>query len=246
MRTMSNDGVRVAMWSGPRNISTAMMRSWENREDTVVWDEPFYAYYLDRTDLAHPSADEIIAAGEENWQGVVSRVTGPIPEGQSIYFQKHMTHHLLEDDSWTWLDQVSNCFLIRDPIEVIASYVKVRKEVSAYDVGIPQQARIFEYVKQRTGVTPPVLDARDVLLDPRTQLKKMCVALNVPFSERMLSWPPGPRKSDGIWAKHWYGTVRTSTGFVAYQPKNHLLPDHLRELAKECEAYYEVLRDCRL
>lgn len=243
---MNSDGLRVAMWSGPRNISTAMMRAWENREDTVVWDEPLYAYFLDRTGLDHPGADEIIAAGISTWRSVVGQATGPIPKGRLIYFQKHMTHHLLEGESWEWLDQLSNCFLIRDPREVIASYVKVRGQVSAYDVGIPQQARIFEYVKQRTGQTPPVLDARDVLLDPRTQLGKLCEALHVPFSENMLSWPAGPRNSDGIWAKYWYGSVQTSTGFVAYEPKHPTLPGHLQALAKECVDYYERLRDCRL
>ena len=234
------------MWSGPRNISTAMMRAWENRNDTVVWDEPLYAYFLDRSGSDHPGASEIIAAGEPDWQTVVRRATGTIPGDQPIYFQKHMTHHLLESTSWEWLEQVSNFFLIRDPREVIASYVKVRGEVSAYDVGIPQQAKIFEYVKQRTGKPPPVLDARDVLLDPRTQLEKLCEALHVPFSEHMLAWPSGPRESDGVWAKYWYGSVQTSTGFVPYKPKSHTLPAHLESLARQCSAYYEVLHGFRL
>lgn len=157
-----------------------------------------------------------------------------------------MTHHLLESMSWEWLDQVTNCFLIRDPREVIASYLKIRNDVTAYDVGIPQQAAIFEYVQQRTGKTPLVMDARDILLNPRAQLQKLCDALEVSFDERMLAWPSGGRKSDGVWAKYWYSSVQTSTGFVSYQSKSHTLPEHLEPLAAQCSPYYEALHAIRL
>ena len=246
MQSMKADGLHLAMWSGPRNISTAMMRAWENRRDTTVWDEPLYAYFLDRTGSDHPGAAEIIAAGEPDWRRVVSLATTPTQTHQPIFFQKHMTHHLLDSMGWEWLDRVTNCFLIRDPREVIASYLKIRNDVTAYDVGIPQQAGIFEYVKQRTGKTPLVMDARDILLDPRAQLQKLCEALEVAFDERMLSWPSGPRKSDGVWAKYWYSSVQTSTGFVAYQSKSHALPEHLEPLAAECSPYYEALHAVRL
>ena len=190
MHAVKRKALRLAMWSGPRNISTAMMRAWENREDTVVWDEPLYAYYLDQTGRDHPGAEEIIAAGEPNLPAVIRRATGAIPAHRSIFFQKHMTHHLLDTTSWEWLSGVTNWFLIRDPTEVITSYLRVRAEVTAEDIGIPQQAKIFDYVRQKTGHVPPVLDAREVLLDPRAQLEKLCSVLQVPFSEKMLAWPP--------------------------------------------------------
>lgn len=238
---------RIAMWSGPRNISTAMMRAWENRGDTEVWDEPLYAYYLKTTGLDHPGADEIIARGEPDWRKVVETINGPIPNGKAIFFQKHMTHHLLRDMDWSWLGGVSNCFLIREPIEVIASYVRTRPNPTVYDVGVLQQAEIFEYVKRRTDLTPVVMDASDVLRNPRGMLIRLCEVLEVPFSERMLSWPRGGgRVSDGVWAKYWYASVHESTGFAPYRPRTYTLPTHLQKLADECAPHYRLLYDARL
>lgn len=236
----------IAMWSGPRNISTALMRAWENRNDTAVWDEPFYAYYLKATGIDHPGADEVIANGEPDWRQVVDKVTGPIPDGRAIFYQKHMTHHLLPEIDRGWLARVTNCFLIRDPCEVIASYAKVRTNLTVADVGIPQQAEIFEWVRSRTERTPLVLDARDVLLDPRRMMIGLCSALDVPFTERMLAWTPGPRESDGVWGKHWYASVWASTGFAPYEPKVHPLPKHLEALAEACAPSYRTLYECRL
>ena len=238
--------VRIAMWSGPRNISTAMMRAWENRGDTAVWDEPLYAYYLARTGVEHPGAEEVIAAGETDWRAVVAALTGPVPGGRAIFFQKHMTHHLLDEVERDWLGEVRNCFLIRDPREVIASYARVRGEVTVEDVGIPQQAAIFDAVCRLTGTTPPVLEAADVLRDPRGVLAALCVAVGVPFTERMLSWPPGRRDSDGVWAPWWYAQVEASTGFAPYAPKAHHLPEHLAPLAARCMSDYERLAAHRL
>ena len=237
---------RIAMWSGPRNISTAMMRAWENRGDTEVWDEPLYAYYLKTTGLDHPGAEEIIAQGEPDWRQVVKTIGGPIPNRKAIFFQKHMTHHLLRDVDWSWLDGVSNCFLIRSPIEVVASYVKTRPNASVYDVGVLQQAEIFEYVKCRTGIPPVVMDSSDVLQDPRGMLMRLCEVLEVPFSERMLSWYAGARDSDGVWAKYWYASVWESTGFAPYRPRTYTLPTHLEKLVEECETPYRALYDARL
>ena len=238
--------VRVAMWSGPRNISTAMMRSWENRGDTAVWDEPFYACYLDSTGIEHPVDSEVIAAGEIDWRHVVERLVGEVPDGCPVFFQKHMTHHLLPEIDRGWMDEVVNCFLIRNPREVLASYARMRSTVTVEDVGVPQQAEIFDYVQARSADTPVVLDARDVLENPRGLLSALCDRVGVDFTDRMLAWPPGPRESDGVWAKHWYRSVHRSSGFEPYVPKAHLLPEHLEPLARDCEPHYRRLWERRL
>jgi Sulfotransferase domain len=238
--------IRIAMWSGPRNISTAMMRAWENRGDTAVWDEPLYAFYLHRTRLDHPGATEVIAAGDTDWRRVVAAVTGPVPGDKPIYFQKHMTQHMLDEVDRDWLAQLHNCFLIRDPREVIASYARTRPAVNMSDVGVLQLAEIFEHVRATTDATPLVLDSRDVLEDPRAMLTALCEALAVPFSKRMLSWPAGPRSSDGVWARHWYDAVQASSGFSAYVSKAHTLPRALEPLAEECALHYRGLYEQRL
>jgi hypothetical protein len=241
-----NDATRIAMWSGPRNISTAMMRAWENRGDTAVWDEPLYAFYLHRTGIEHPGAAEVIAGGDADWRRVVADLTGPIPGAKPIYFQKHMTHHMLDEVDRNWLALVHNCFLIRDPREVIASYARTRPEVTVADVGVLQQASLFATVEGLAGTTPLVLDSRDVLEEPRAMLTALCAVLDVPFSERMLSWPSGPRTSDGVWAKYWYDAVQASTGFSPYVSKAHTLPAALEPLAEECLPHYRRLYEQRL
>lgn len=238
--------VRIAMWSGPRNISTAMMRAWENRGDTAVWDEPLYAYYLARTGLEHPGRDEVIRHGETDWRRVVARITGDVPGGKPIFFQKHMTHHLLDEVDRGWLDEVQSCFLIRDPREVIASYVRTRGEATLADVGVERQADIFADVSARHARTPPVLDARDVLEHPEASLRALCAALGVEFTPRMLSWPAGPRASDGVWARHWYAAVEASTGFAPWVSKAATLAPAFEPLARECEPYYRELHSVRL
>jgi hypothetical protein len=234
------------MWSGPRNISTAMMRAWENRPDTGVWDEPLYAYYLDATGLDHPGREAIIAAGDRDWHSVVARCLGPAPGGAAVFFQKHMTHHLLPEMDRAWLAQLQNCFLIRDPREVIASYARVRAEVTVEDVGIPQQAEIVRHVQALTGKVPVILDSRDVLGAPRAMMQALCAAVGCEFNEGMLSWPPGPRDSDGVWARYWYSTVHDSTGFSPHVPRAVSLPDGLEALAQRCMADYRHLHDLRL
>ena len=238
--------VRIAMWSGPRNISTAMMRAWENRGDTAVWDEPFYAHYLDATGIDHPLGAEVVAAGESDWRRVVERLLGAVPEGRPIFFQKHMTHHLLPAIDRGWMDGVVNCFLIRDPREVLSSYARMRSTVTVEDVGVPQQAEIFDFVEALRGRPPIVLDARDVLENPRGVLQALCTALGVEFTDRMLSWAPGPRGSDGVWAKHWYRSVHRTSGFQPYVSRAHPLPEHLEALARECEPHYARLWKQRL
>ena len=214
--------IRIAMWSGPRNISTAMMRSWGNRPDTVVVDEPFYAYYLRATGKKHPGADEVIANGETDWRNVVEQLTGPIPESRHqgpshIFFQKQMTHHQLPEVDRRWLGALTNCFLIRDPAEVITSYIKKNDDPTLDGLGFVQQAEIFDWVSQHTDQRCPVVDAKDVLQNPEQMLRLLCDAVGVEFDHAMLSWPPGLRDTDGIWAKHWYGEVARSTSFQPYQ-----------------------------
>jgi len=236
---MANDKlVRIAMWSGPRNISTAMMRSWGNRPDAFVCDEPFYACYLNATGLEHPGAAEVIATGETNPRNVIERLVGEIPEGLPIFYQKQMTHHLLPEIDRAWLAAVTNCFLIRDPREVIVSYIRKNNDPTLEDVGFVQQAEIFDWVCERTGTIPPVIDARDVLENPRKVLGLLCEAISVEFLEAMLSWPAGPRETDGIWAKHWYREVLTSTTFR--RPSSGEAP----EVPERLRPVYERSREC--
>jgi len=238
--------IRIAMWSGPRNISTAMMRAWGNRRDTAVIDEPFYAFYLKTSGEKHPGADEIIAAGETDWRRVVAQLSGPIPNGKRIFFQKQMTHHLLPEVDRQWLGGVTNCFLIRDPREVLASYLRKREELALKDLGFVQQAAMFDLVRGRINSIPPILDAKDVLENPERTLRLLCDAVDVEFSERMLSWLPGLRETDGIWAKHWYGEVARSTSFQGYHPKRAEIPKRLREVHDRCRECYERLYEYRL
>jgi len=237
---------RIAMWSGPRNISTAMMRAWGNRPDTLVVDEPFYAFYLKKTGADHPGAKEVIALGETDWRKIVANLTGPVPNGRRIFYQKQMTHHLLPEVSRDWLCQVTNCFLIRDPGEVIASYIKKNREPTVEDVGFVQQAEIFDFVRSQTGSVPPVIDAGDVLRDPRRMLQLLCEAIGVDFSNAMLSWVPGPRQTDGIWAKYWYAEVERSTAFAPYRERKIELPKSLAEVHDRCRKIYEELFQQRL
>ncbi len=238
--------LRIAMWSGPRNISTAMLRSWGNRPDTFVCDEPLYAHYLKVTGLAHPGADEVIAHHESDWRKAVDWLLGPVPGGKSVFYQKHMAHHLLPEIERDWLDSVTNAFLIREPREMLTSLAKILPSPRLEDTGLPQQVEIFGRVRERTGAIPPVVEAREVLDDPRGTLSRLCEALGLPFDEAMLSWPPGPRDTDGIWAKHWYDSVEKSTGFQPYRPKPEEVPPHLEDMLKQCDDYYAMLHEHRL
>ena len=237
---------RIAMWSGPRNISTAMMRAWGNRPDTFVTDEPLYAHYLKETRLPHPGAEEVIAYDETDWRKVVTFITGPIPDGKVIWFQKHMSHHLLPQIEMEWMDRVANCFLIREPKAMLTSLIAVTPNPKLSDTGLPQQVKLFDWVGKKSGEIPPVVDARDVLENPRGVLEKLCAAVGVAFTDAMLYWPPGRRPTDGIWAKHWYASVENATGFQPYKPKNDPIPFEFIGLLKECETLYQQLHRHRL
>ncbi len=242
------------MWSGPRNISTAMMRAWGNRADTFVTDEPLYAHYLLKTGAPHPGAEEVMAHHETDWRKVVAWLTGGLPQreaasGRSIWYQKHMAHHLLPEIDRVWLDArgLTHAFLIRDPRDMLTSLVKHVPHPTLRDTGLPQQTEIFEHVwRTQGGRVPPVIDARDVLENPRGMLTLLCEALVAPFDEGMLRWPAGGRETDGIWAKHWYSSVEKSTTFEPYTSKNEPVPDGLQPLLRECTRYYERLHTVRL
>jgi sulfotransferase family protein len=233
--------LRFAMWSGPRNISTAMMRAWENRGDCAVVDEPLYAHYLAQTGLDHPGREEVIAAGETDWRKVAARLTGPPPDGKPIWYQKHMTHHLLPHIGRAWLGELTHAFLIRDPREVLLSYIKTRPNVTAEDIGVVQQLEIFEYVQRVCGVTPPVIDAGEFLQAPEVQLRALCDRLSIAFTPRMLSWPSGARASDGVWAPYWYDAVVRSTGFEPYRVHEREVPPVFRDVIDAAMPAFKAL-----
>ncbi len=224
------------MWSGPRNISTAMMRSFGNRSDSSVSDEPFYAYYLQRTGLEHPGRAAILASQPTDWRQVAEQITaGPVPDGVTVQYQKHMTHHLLGEVDRSALSGLRHAFLIRDPAQMLASYAKVRGEPTLDDLGLAQQVELYE----RFG--GPVVDAGAVLADPERLLRALCSALGADFDPAMLSWPAGARSSDGVWASYWYDSVRRSTGFAAPSPTPAAVPARLRGLLEECRPYYDTM-----
>lgn len=242
------DPLRLAMWSGPRNVSTAFMRCWGNRLDTAVVDEPFYAHYLRVTGIDHPGRDEILAHHESDWQRVVEQLLAPVPEGVRILYQKQMAHHLLPDMGRDWLGAMTHAFLIRDPLPMIASLGAKLADFDLLATGLPQQVEIFDHVVSATGREPPVIDAADLLAAPAAVLGRLCSALGVAYSDRMLWWPPGRRDTDGIWARHWYERVEASTGFEA--PFAAEVPLRLsarqRAMAEQCRPLYEKLRRHRL
>jgi hypothetical protein len=231
------------MWSGPRNISTAMMRSFGNRDDTSVVDEPFYAAYLAATGIDHPMREESLASQPQDWRVVVDTLLGPVPGNRQVFYQKHMTHHMVAGFGRDWIAEVRNAFLIRAPEDVLRSYAQKRESVTLDDIGFVSQSELFEREAQRLGHAPPVVHADDVLADPRGTLSELCGALGLPFLETMLSWSPGRRATDGVWAPVWYGSVERSTGFAVQQRDRQpaSLSDHLQHLADAARPHYDRL-----
>ncbi len=237
--------VRIAMWSGPRNISTAMMRSFENRGDCAVADEPFYAAYLAETGLDHPMREEVLASQAQDWRAVARGLVEDDPA--PVFYQKHMTHHMRPDFGLDWTASCRNAFLIRDPAAVLASYVKKRAQVTLEDIGVVRQHELFDREAGRLGAAPPVVEGAEVLADPRGRLSALCAALGVAFDDAMLSWPAGRRASDGVWAPAWYEAVERSTGFEAPErTPPPPLPDALRRIADAARPHYEALAAHRL
>jgi hypothetical protein len=230
----------LAMWSGPRNISTAMMYSFGNRADCEAWDEPFYGFSLKTKGNDHPMRDEIIADMECDWDRLVTKCT--TPSAKPLLYQKHMTHHMLAGYDRSFIRGLTNAFLIRDPAKVLASYAQKWAEVDLEAIGFVAQAEIFDMVADQLGHAPPVVDSDDVLADPRGVLIKLCKACGIAFDEAMLAWPNGPKSFDGIWAKHWYNAAWASTGFSAPQPKQVDLPPQLLRIAEQALPIYERLK----
>jgi hypothetical protein len=233
------------MWSGPRNISTAMMRAWENRPDTVVVDEPLYASYLARTGIDHPGRDEVLAAQPTSLTEVVDGLLAPLPPGRTVHYAKHMAHHLdLELDA-DWTDAFRNVLLVRDPREVVASYVRSREACEPEDIGLLQQRWLLDRW-DALGYDVPVIDSADFLQDPEAHLRWLCDWLGIGFTDRMLTWPAGPRDSDGVWAPYWYDAVLASTGFAPYRPREVDLSPHDAAVAEACRPAYEAMRERRV
>ena len=229
----------IAMWSGPRNISTAMMRSWENRSDTVVIDEPFYAHYLEYTGMAHPLATEIVATYDTDWQRIAKHL-GTHPTS-GVYYQKHITTHLLSHITFDWLHTIEHVFLIRDPVFVVASYAAKREVVSAEDLGYAQQHRLFDAIARHHGTPPLVIDSVRFLANPQAQLEALCSSLGIAFQDAMLQWPAGERDTDGLWHQHWYDTVKHSTGFQQARIEKPTLTTTQLQLVAQCKPHYDAL-----
>ena len=237
---------RIAMWSGPRNLSTAMMRSFESRPDTAVSDEPFYGCFLKDTGVDHPMRDDIVAAMDCDWRSVMSALGGPAPDDAPIWYQKHMWHHMTGAIGYDDFAGFTHAFLIREPERMIASYLRKREAAAFEDFGLERQSEFFEREADRLGSPPPVVDAHDVLADPQGTLSRLCAALGIPWTTTMLCWEAGPRDSDGPWAPHWYAAVEASSGFGPPETDAVELPDDAQRVADRCQPYYERLAEYRI
>ncbi|MEH6410847.1 MAG: HAD family hydrolase [Hyphomonas sp.] len=232
---------RIAMWSGPRNMSTTMMRSFGARADCTAVDEPFYAAWLVAAGETHPMQAEILASQPNDPHGVADRLLAPLPDGATVQFQKQMTHHLLPEFPLDWAAHCDHAFLIRHPARVIASYARKMDDVSLEAIGFPQQARLFDEMRARTGKVPPVIDSDRVLADPHAVLARLCSVLEIPWDEGMLAWQPGPKPEDGAWAPHWYDNVWKSEGFGDAPGPLPVLDGEDAGIEKEALAIYERL-----
>jgi hypothetical protein len=234
------------MWSGPRNLSTAMMRSFGSRADTHVTDEPFYGCFLKDTGRNHPMRDEVIASMDCDWRSVMDELRGDPPDGSPVWYQKHMWHMMVGPIGYEDFTGFRHAFLIREPERMIASYLKKREAARFEDFGLEQQAEFFEREADRLGHAPPVIDANDVLSSPEGVLSQLCGALDIPWDPAMLSWAPGRRETDGIWAAHWYNAVEKSTGFGEPDFGPIELSADDQRLAERMLPYYERLAEHRI
>ena len=230
------------MWSGPRNLSTALMYSFAARPDCAVWDEPFYAAYLSASGIDHPMRHEVIAAGEIDAQRVAARCVGAIPDGKAVFYQKHMTLHMLPEFDRTFMQGCTNVFLIRHPARVVDSYARKRESVTLADIGAVQQAELFDEVARWLGEPPPVVDSSDIRADPAGTLSRLCEAISLPYSDAMLHWPSGGNAADGVWASHWYAAVHATTGFDAAEGALPELSGPSAAVVHEALPHYERLR----
>ena len=233
--------MKIAMWSGPRNLSTAMMYAFAARGDCAVVDEPFYAAYLAATGVDHPMRDAVIAAQSTDAAQVAAICTGPIPQGQSLFYQKHMTLHMIPAFDRSFLRDLTNVFLIRHPARVVASYAKKRENPSLMDIGFVQQAELFDQVAAFLGKAPVVIDSAAIRANPGAALSGLCAAIGIPYTAAMLSWPAGPKAYDGVWAPHWYGAVHRSTGFEEPEGDLPTLPPAAQDVVDQALPFYQRL-----
>lgn len=237
--------MRIAMWSGPRNLSTAMMYAFGARQDCAVVDEPFYAAYLAKTGLDHPMRDQIIASQPTDPTRVVAQLLGTIPDQKPHYYQKHMSQHMIEGVPRDWVFDVTNVFLLRHPARVAASFSAKYDNPTLTDIGFAQQAELFDQLSQ-AGVSPVVIESSDIRRDPEGMLKRLCAAIGMPWDPAMLHWPAGGHPDDGVWAAHWYGAVHKSTGFAPAEGNLPKLTDRQQRLTDAAMPFYEKLGAVKL
>ncbi len=234
----------IACWSGPRNISTALMRSWSSRMDTFVSDEPFYAYYLKETKLEHPMHKEIIDKYSSNYNKIIKYLTGEIPENKKIWYQKHMAHHILDLKSIDWISNFENCILLRHPKEVISSYTKKNQLNSAEELGYPQQYEIINFLK-KMNKSYIVIDSKELLKDPKKSLSNWCRKTNIEFDKSMLKWRKGNHVNDGIWWESWYNKVIETTEFRQFEKKDINIENKFDSIYNESMKYYNYLKEMK-
>ncbi len=236
------DHVRIAMWSGPRNLSTAMMYSFASRPDCAVWDEPFYAAFLATSGIDHPMRAETLARHEADAGRVAKACAGPIPHGKTLFYQKHMAHHMMPDFPMDWVRACRNVVLLRHPARVVASYVKKRESPTMLEIGFERLCEVHDQLADLTGSPPPVFDSFDIRANPDAILRRLCGSIGIPFDPAMLSWKAGPRAEDGAWAPHWYGAVHRSTGFEPPEDSPPVLEGEAARLVERAMPFYEKLR----
>ncbi len=229
------------MWSGPRNISTAMMRSFASRADCAVTDEPFYGAFLKATGEPHPMAAEVVADMNCDWRSVAAAMNGPVPEGKAVWYQKHMPHHMVGPLDIMDFPEHAHAFLIRDPALVVASYAAKNELREAVHLGFAQLVNYHKRISDARGKAAPVADSNAILANPQGVLSQLCAALGIVWDPAMLSWEKGPHRADGLWASHWYNAVWNSTGFDAPTPPTALSIEGQR-VADQCRADYDYLR----
>ena len=231
----------VACWSGPRNISTALMRSWSSRKDTYVTDEPFYAYYLKETQINHPMHEKIINHYLSDYDEIVNHLINVTPNEKNIWYQKHMAHHLIDLSKIDWIKKCENCILLRHPKEVISSYTAKNKLNSITELGYPQQFEIVKFLKG-SNQSFKIIDSEDLLKNPKKVLSDWCKSINIKFDESMLQWKKGSHANDGIWWKHWYNNVIETTGFQKYQKKDISIENEYDSIYNDSMEYYNYLK----